>query len=208
MIEPGTALSWDKHITLEGKMNSNGKKGLRGVFSSLGRHFSSGESFFMTNAVADHNGGTLSVAPASIGCIHALQCNDEHQYFLNTGTFLASDGTVHYNMKRQDISNAILGSTGGLFIMETAGEGNLLISGFGDILEITLDNDEFIVDNDHVLAWETSLDYEAEIASGALGFKTAEGIADHFRGSGTIFVQTRNLESFAETLPKYLDSDD
>lgn len=208
MIEPSTALMWDQHITLEGKMNSNGKHGLKGVMSSLGRHFTSGESFFMTYAKADSQGGAISVAPASIGCIRQLICDDTHQYRLNTGTFLASDGDVHYNMKRQELSKAILGNTGGLFVMETEGTGQLLISGFGDILELELNDDSLVIDNEHVLAWDRSLNYEVEIASGALGFKTSEGLVNHFKGTGKIYIQTRNMEHFAETLPKHLSSDD
>lgn len=208
IIEPGTAISWDKSIELEGKMNSNGKKGLHGIFSSLGRHFTSGESFFMSYAVAKKQAGNITIAPASIGCIKELTCSEEQQYYLNTGTFLAADNSVTYEMTHQDISNALLGGTGGLFIMKTTGSGKLLISGFGDILEIELTNDELIIDNQHVLAWDTTIDYNIEMASGALGFKTQEGIVDHFKGSGKIFIQTRNIENFATTLPKYLDSSD
>lgn len=207
IIEPGSALCWDKHIHLEGKMNSNGKKGLKGVFSSVGRTFSSGESFFITHAKAKNEIGHITVAPATIGSIKALNCDETHQYRLNTGTFLAADGTVSYTMRRQEISQALLGGTGGLFVMETSGTGTMLISGFGDILEIDLDDDSLIIDNNHVLAWDTTLDYRIEFADDGIGFKTAEGLTTHFRGSGKVFVQTRNMEDFASTLPKYLNSD-
>lgn len=36
-------------------------------------------------------------------------------------------------MEKQNIGKAIFGGTGGLFVIETEGEGQLLISGFGDI---------------------------------------------------------------------------
>lgn len=208
IIEPGSALCWDRAIHLEGHMNSNGKKGLKGILSSVGRTFSSGESFFITHVKAKEVEGHITVAPASIGTIKALTCDHTHQYRLNTGTFLAADGSVSYTMKRQDISQALLGGTGGLFVMETSGEGTLLISSFGDILEVTLEDDSLIIDNNHVLAWDTELDYRIEFADNGIGFKTAEGLTTHFKGTGKVYIQTRNMESFANTLPKYLNSDE
>lgn len=44
-IESGSMIYHDGQIKLEGKMNNNGKKGLGGLMSAIGRSMTSGESF-------------------------------------------------------------------------------------------------------------------------------------------------------------------
>jgi uncharacterized protein (AIM24 family) len=61
-----------------------------------------------------------------------------------------------------------------------------------------------VIDNGHVVAWDSTLDYEIRVASGAIGFKSGEGLVNEFRGSGKILIQTRNIKSLAETLIPYL----
>jgi uncharacterized protein (AIM24 family) len=76
--------------------------------------------------------------------------------------------------------------------METAGSGSLLINSYGDTMKIQLDGtNPFVVDNQHVIAWSESLDYNIKIASGKFGFTTGEGLVNEFNGAGTIFIQTR-----------------
>ena len=77
----------------------------------------------------------------------------------------------------------------------------MLISGYGDIVEIALDGTEdFVVDNQHVLAWTESLSYSIEVASGTFGFKTGEGLVNKFRGKGKILIQSRNVEALAQSI--------
>ena len=63
---------------------------------------------------------------------------------------------------------------------------------------------ELTIDNDHVVAWESTLDYHMAIASGTFGFTTGEGIVNKFTGQGKVLIQTRNLQSFADALGTYL----
>ncbi len=46
-IEAGSMIYHNDGVTLEGHMNSNGKSGLGGMLSALGRSMTSGESFFL-----------------------------------------------------------------------------------------------------------------------------------------------------------------
>lgn len=89
--------------------------------------------------------------------------------------------------------------------METSGSGDLLISSFGDIVELTVEPGKPItVDNEHVLAWTSDLDYQIRIASGMFGFTSGEGIVNEINGSGTIYVQTRNVRNLAESVKTYI----
>ena len=203
-IEPGAMVYELGKIELEGHLNSNGKTGFGGALSALGRSVTSGEKFFISTATAHTNGSMIAIAPAAPGKIFALDISDEN-WRLNTESFLASEEQVTYQMKRQKLSGALLGGTGGLFVMETAGPGEILVSAFGDIERIELDGSQpVIIDNQHVIAWSSSLDYQIKVASGTFGFKTGEGVVNEFHGRGSVYIQTRNLESFADHIGTFL----
>jgi uncharacterized protein (TIGR00266 family) len=206
-IESGSMVYHDGRVSLEGSMNSNGKKGFGGLMSAIGRSVTSGESFFITRAIGQANGAQLAIAPKTPGAIKAIQLDSAHQWRLNTGAFLAgSDGTT-YSMTRQKIGGAIFGGTGGLFVMETAGAGEMLINAYGDIqlLHVT-PGAPLVVDNDHVIAWSSTLDYEIKPASGLVGFTTGEGLVNAFTGTGDVYIQTRNLRGLAELLKPMMPS--
>lgn len=205
-LESGSMVYHNGEVTLEGKMNSNGQGGFGGAIRALGRSMSSGESFFITKATGQTNTAVIALAPSTPGSIQMLNVGEEH-WRLNTGSFLACDSSVTYNMKRQKLSGAIFGGTGGFFVMETAGSGALLITSYGDIQEIHLDGTKpFIVDNQHVVAWSESLDYSIKVASGIFGFKTGEGLVNEFHGVGTIMIQTRNIEGLAGLISPFISS--
>ena len=205
-IESGAMVYHNSSIKLEGRMNSNGKSGLGGALKALGRSMTSGESFFVTKVKAIGPQAKITLAPATPGSVKELLVGTE-QWYLNTNAFLASDGDVYYTLERQKLSGALLGGTGGLFVMKTQGTGKMLVSGYGDIVEIELDGtEEFTVDNHHVLAWSENLTYSVEVASGTFGFKTGEGLVNKFRGQGKLLIQSRNIEALAQALLPFLPS--
>lgn len=204
-IENGAMLYHNGKVALEGHMNSNGKSGVGGMMSALGRKMTSGESFFITKATGTADDSEIGIAPANPGVIKALVTSPGNELRLNTGAFLAADDGVSYNMVRQKVSRAIFGGTGGLFVMETSGSGTVLVSGYGDIIPVDLNaGDDYVVDNAHVVAWDEALDYDIAAASGTFGFKTGEGLVNKFHGTGTVYIQTRNLESLAAVLKPFL----
>jgi uncharacterized protein (TIGR00266 family) len=198
-IERGSMVYHNGNVTLEGRMNTTKKSVsvLGNMLKSVAKSVVSGESFFVTVVRSSTDDGEINIAPPSIGSIREILVGSS-QWFLNDGVFLACDMSVEYNMKRQSLGKAVFGGTGGLFVMETSGEGSMLISCYGDIVEINLDGSKkFVVDNRHVLAWESSLKYEIRVASGMFGFTTGEGLVNEFSGKGKILIQTRNIEGFA-----------
>lgn len=202
-IERGS-MAYMANVQIEGKLNSS-KKGLSGMLGAIGRSLTSGESMFITHATGLSNNATLGVAPAIPGKVKCLSLDPSHQYYLNTGAFVACDNSVDYQMISQKASKAFFGGTGGFFIMQTTGYGDMIINGFGDIIEMEVTpNNPLTIDNDHVLAWETSLDYSIKVASGTFGFTSGEGLVDEFYGSGKVYIQTRNIQNLAQVLIPYL----
>lgn len=120
--------------------------------------------------------------------------------FLNDETFFQQKITAE-----DEGGRALLGNSGGLFVMATEGEGRVAVSGFGSVRRIDIaDGQKLIVDNGHLLAWEKSLDYELSIntsRSGLLGKlvssqTTGEGIVLKFKGPGAVYVCSRNKGGF------------
>ena len=201
-IESG-AMAYMSNVTLNGKMNSS-RSGFAGFISAIGRSMVSGENIFITEAIGLNDDGIIGIAPSIPGKIKALEVGSR-QYCLNTGAFLACDESVDYNIISQDISKALLGGTGGLFIMETSGTGEVLVNAFGDLLELEVSpNRPITIDNEHVVAWDSNLDYQIEVASGYFGFTTGEGFVNKFSGHGKVLIQTRNIHSLAEDIRRFI----
>lgn len=202
-IETGS-MAFSRDVTIEGHMNSS-KRGVMGALSAFGRAMTSGENFFVTTATGDTDAGEIVIAPAIPGRIVKLSCQGSRQYRLNTGAFLACDADVGYKMVSQKLAKAVFGGTGGLYVMETYGDGTMLASAFGDLMPIDVTPERPVtIDNEHVVAWDVGLDYEIGVASGTFGFKTGEGVVNRFHGLGRVYIQTRNMSNLASALYPYL----
>lgn len=206
MLERGAMVYHNAIVELKAEKNSNGISGLGGSLKAFGRSVTSGESYYISKATSHGENGKIGLASTLPGKTRELHIGTE-QWRLNTGVYLASEVSVRYTMQKQKISKAFFGGTGGLFVMETEGEGSMFISSYGDMIELTLDGESpLTIDNEHVVAWTTELDYEIKIASGMFGFKTGEGLVNEFRGKGTVLIQSRNLHSLANQLDTFSSS--
>lgn len=191
-IENGSMVYHNGKVKLEGKTNG-------GILGGLAKKAFTGESFFITTATATENDAELGIAPDLVGEIAEIEIG-QNTWRLNTGAFLACDSTVEISTKSQGLGKALFGGTGGLFILETSGQGKCLINGFGQLQVISLDgSQDYIVDNLHVVAWSSGLDYKIEVASGMFGFKTGEGLVNRFRGVGKVIIATRPRPALATT---------
>lgn len=202
-IERG-AMVYLQDVSIQGQTNSK-SKGIGGFVRAAARSMTSGESVFVTYAKGESDQGVIGVAPSIPGKVASLKVGNGKQYRLNTGAFLACDESVNYVMKSQNVGKALFAGTGGLFVMETEGEGDILINAFGDLMELEVTADKPItIDNEHVVAWDASLDYEIKIASGTFGFTTGEGVVNEFHGHGKVIIQTRNVHNLANTIATYI----
>ena len=202
-IQRGSMVYHTPNVTLNTQLNASGS-GLGRFVKAVGRSMVSGESTFITQAVAQSDNGYLALAPDSPGQVIPLQLG-EKQYRLNDGVFLALDGTAYYTMERQSVGKALFGGQGGLFVMTTQGQGTLLANAFGSIKKIELHNQEVTIDNAHVVAWSQSLNYHVHLENGfwqSIG--TGEGVVNTFQGTGEVYVQSLNLQTFAGSLSKFI----
>jgi uncharacterized protein (TIGR00266 family) len=197
--ERGAMVSMDATLELKGEARG-------GVLASLARGFmTTGESFYQQTVAATGGDGEALFSPNLPGEIMVLSCG-ARQFRLNDGAFLAAETTVEITSKRQDVGKALFGGTGGLFVMETSGVGNIAISGFGSLFAMDVKSgSEMIVDNSHVVAWDASLVYRISKSTTQSGFigglvnasRSGEGFVNRFSGSGQVIVASRNKVGFA-----------
>lgn len=199
ICESDAMVMMEDNLELKGEMRG-------GFFQALGRRIANGESFFQQSIEAVRGPGETLLSPDLPGDILMLNCGPNQQYRLNDGAFLASSDGVKVEMKSQGIGQALFGGTGGFFIGETSGQGQLAISGFGTIFELEVkQGTPVIIDNYHVVAWDYNLHYELSLStkksSGFLGnlvnsVTSGEGIVTKFNGNGKVVVCSRNRGAF------------
>ena len=202
-IQRGSMVYHTPSVTLNTRLNARGS-GIGKLMGAIGRSMTSGESAFITQAVSSADDGRLALAPSMPGQVIALDLGS-HQYRLNDGAFLALDGSAQYKMERQSVGRAFFGGQGGLFVMTTEGQGSLLANAFGSIKKIELQGEEITIDNAHVVAWSRELQYDIHLENGFLqSIGTGEGIVNTFRGTGEIYVQSLNIETFANVIGSHI----
>ncbi|WP_170242792.1 TIGR00266 family protein [Streptococcus suis] len=203
-IQQGSMIYHTSSVTLNTKLNARGGSGFGKLLGAIGRSMVSGESMFITQAVSNSYDGKFALAPSTPGQVIALELGAK-QYRLNDGAFLALDGSAQYKMERQSVGRAFFGGQGGLFVMTTEGQGTLLANAFGSIKKIELQGDSITIDNAHVVAWSRELNYDIHMENGFLqSIGTGEGIVNTFSGYGEIYVQSLNIETFANVIGSHL----
>ena len=194
-------------LDLKGSMNG-------GLVSAVMRRMANGESFFQQRIEAVRGDGDCLLSPVLPGALEIIDVGTR-QYFLNDGAFVAATSETEMKVRMQNIGNALFAQSGGFFIMETSGRGQVVVSGFGSMfqLEVTPGKD-MIIDNSHVVCWDSTLHYEISVTtagSGGIGgmignminsVTSGEGIVLRFSGAGKIYVCSRNRDSFVEWMQK------
>ena len=194
----------DAMVMMEATLDLKGKV-TGGIASALMRRFANGESFFQQHIEAVRGDGDCLLSPTLPGAMQVVDVG-ARQYMLSDGAFVAASSGVELKVRTQSLGNALFAQSGGFFITETAGSGQVAVSGFGSIsqLEVTPGND-VIIDNSHVVAWDNRLRYEISVTtSGNSGFlsnlvnsqTSGEGMVLRFSGTGKILVCSRNGAAF------------
>ncbi|MEO8170924.1 MAG: TIGR00266 family protein [Oxalobacteraceae bacterium] len=196
-------------LDLKGRING-------GIGSAIMRRFANGESFFQQHIEAVRGDGDCLLSPALPGALEIIDVG-KRQYLLSDGAFVAATSGTEMKVRTQNIGNALFAQSGGFFIMETSGSGQVVVSGFGSMfqLEVAAGKD-VIIDNAHVVCWDSTLHYEISVTTGAAGgggiggmlgnlvnsATSGEGVVLRFSGSGKVYVCSRNRDAFAALMKK------
>jgi len=163
---------------------------LGGVKSML-----SGESFATAKYRAKRDGVWISVAPTAIGEVRIIELSGGPGIYLTKGAYLAHQEGVILTPKFSGFKGLM--AKKGIFLLHASGKGSLCISSFGAIVERNLVEDEvLVVDNDYVLTFSDTLEYELRAATKSIthSLMSGEGLVNRYKGPGQILYQTRSRQ--------------
>jgi uncharacterized protein (TIGR00266 family) len=204
----------DAMVMMEATLDLKGKM-TGGIMGGIMRRMANGESFFQQHIEAVRGEGDCLLSPTLPGAVQMVDVG-ARQYLLNDGAFVAATDGVEMKTRMQNIGNALFAQSGGFFVMETSGRGQVAVSGFGSMFQLEVaPGKDVIIDNSHVVCWDNQLSYEISVTTGSTGgglggmlgnminsVTSGEGIVLRFKGSGTVHVCSRNRDAFLAWIAK------
>lgn len=203
--EAGAMVRQSPQLQMDTRLNAGSRPGvfaiIRAFLVALIRRFFGGETMFI-NDFHGPTGGEVVLAPALSGNIVHKQLSGGRTLFVQTGSYLASTGTVDTKVRWGGL-RALFGGEG-LVLLESSGEGDLFVNSYGGIVEVPVSG-RFVVDTGHIVAFDGSLDFRVRSVGGVKSFLfSGEGLVCEFQGQGTVYIQSRNLDSLVGWLTPML----
>jgi len=197
--ESGAMVACSPTVDVESKMEG-------GFLGALSRKMLSGEKFFFQTLRATRGAGEVLLAPTVPGDIVVLDMDGVNEYLVQKDGFLAGSETIAIESRMQNLSRGLLGGEG-FFILRISGTGQLLLNSFGAVHKVELKPDqEYIVDNSHLVAWTATTSYSIEKAAAGwiASFTSGEGFVCRFRGPGVVYIQSRNPGGFGNWIRQFI----
>jgi uncharacterized protein (TIGR00266 family) len=168
---------------------------LKGLKRTIG-----GESFFVNDFTAGPGGGVVGVAAALPGDMVLVDVSQGRTIMVQSGSWIASDTSIDVDSKWG--GGKMFFSGEGLILLKCTGNGHVLLSSYGAILETSLAQGEVMtLDTGHVVAFDDTITYSVRKAG---SWKTSllggEGLVTDFTGPGRIWMQTRSTPDFISWL--------
>ena len=204
-VEPGAMVAQSEGLEMKTGMGSGG--GFGGFMKSMMKSAFGGESFFVNTYTAGPSGGWISLAPSSPGDIETFDLDPGQSFYMQGGAFMASTINVDTSTKFQG-AKSLFSREGAFFLRAEAADvpGSVFFTSYGAMKEIEVTPDKPIkIDNGHVVAFSEGLNYQISKVKGLGSFLFGgEGFTLDFHGSGSVWIQTRNIQSLANQLIPFL----
>lgn len=176
-VEASAMATLDTNIQMKTKM--------KGGF----RRFLSGESLFINKFTAHGGSGEISIGPGPTGDIGHFEVKGA-PFYIASSSYVAHTEGVSYVTKFQGLLRGFF-SGGGLFLVRMNGDGHVWFNSYGALVEVDIE-DEYIIDNSHIVAFTEGLEYDIKKLGGYKSlFFSGEGLVCRFRGKGKVWMQTK-----------------
>lgn len=196
--ESDAMVAMSNTIDVEGKMEG-------GLFGGIGRMLA-GEKFFFQTLKASRGSGEVLLAPSAPGAIEAIELDGSYSLTVQKDGFLAGTDGIQVDTQMQNLAKGIF-SGEGFFILNVSGRGTVFVNTYGSIHAINLEQgEEIVIDNQHLVAWPSYMNYSIEKASKGWvsSFTSGEGLVCRFRGPGPVLIQTRNPRGFGSWIQQFI----
>lgn len=165
-----------------------------GFLGALKKSVLGGESFFTNKFVARKGSGEIGLCAPFPGDIKHFKLQNQ-TLFIQSGSYVCSSTTVNLDTAWGGAKGFFGGQ--GLFILKADGNGDIFVNSFGAMFEKELNNDAFICDTGHIVAFTDGLNYSVKSVAGLKStLFSGEGLVAEFKGTGKLWIQTRNSGSF------------
>ncbi len=206
-LEAGEAIKAEPGamVTQQGVEMSTGMGG-GGLFGGLKRMMG-GESFFVNTFTAGSSGGEVGLAPPSPGDIGHFDLQPEMNIFIQSGSFLACTENIQLDTEFQGLKGLFSGES--MFFIRaysSQGMGTVYYNSYGAIKKMAVEpGKELVVDTGHLVAFTDDVQYSIGKVGGIRSLiGGGEGLVMKFRGSGDVWIQTRNLASLASQIIPFM----
>lgn len=192
LAEPGAMVSHTPSVSVETSSTRDGL--LSSAKSMLG-----GESLFANEFTAENEPGTITLAPPKPGDIRGYDLDNETLYAID-GAFLAAEPPIDIDSEFGGLKSMLAGAS--ITPLALTGSGRVFLEAFGGIETVSLEHGEsYVVDNENVVAWEGTVDFDARLVGDLKStLLSGEGLVMEFTGPGTVWYQTRGLDSFVDVI--------
>ena len=193
--ESGAMVSTSAHVTMTTSAGGL-KSGLKRLLGS--------ESFFRNTFTAEETAGEVLLAPALCGDLAVADVNASN-LFIASSAYVGGDSTVDLQTKVGGFKGFLSGA--GLFILRATGQGKVIFGAFGALECLDIDG-ELLIDTGHLVAWEDSDQLQYTVTKASSGwiasFLSGEGLVCRFKGTGKVWVQTRNPSDYGAEIGRLL----
>ncbi len=182
--EKGAMIAMSEGVELTGHVEG-------GLVGGLIRKYITDEKFFTEKIIATRKAGFTCLG-TGVGSIAVMEVNPNNPLFLKKGAYLASTEGVTVSAGAQGLIKGLT-SGEGFFLIKVHGQGTVFLSCFGASHSFELaPGEHMIVDNGHLLAWESTLKYRMTKASKGIvsSLTSGEGLVCDFTGPGKLYIQT------------------
>jgi uncharacterized protein (TIGR00266 family) len=172
----------------------------KSILGTLGISILGGQSLFVNDYWPNQGKGEIGLVSAPVGDIMKIDVARDRGYIIQKSAYVASSPTVSLDIQWQGFTKGIFGQ--GLFMIKTAGEGELFINCFGAIDRHALQPGEtIIVDNFHLVGFSDSCQYQVQKFGGwKETLLSGEGLVTQITGPGEVLLQTKNIRELVEWL--------
>ncbi len=202
LAEAGSMVAMSRDLEVKTRFTGTGKGGflgwLQAAATSLMRMVLAGESMFVNHFTATSNGQQVMIAPTMVGDVEKVPIKDGRGITVQATSYLASGPKVVVDLIWGGFQMLLSGE--GAFFLRCSGQGPLLINAYGAIEKVEVDGSH-VVDTGHLVAFEGNLEHRLKKAgSWKSTLLSGEGLVMEFSGTGTLWLQTRNMRSLISWL--------
>lgn len=206
VAESGAMVAMSGGLSVDTTFNGVGTGGLldwlQAAVTGLLRRWLGGETLFVNHFEARADGQEVLLAPTMVGDVTHLELDGERAITVQSSSWLASTKGVSVDLIWGGF--AMLFSGEGAFFLRCRGKGDLLVNSYGAIEKVEVDG-RYRVDGGHVVAFEGDLRHSlVRVGGWKSTFLSGEGTVIEFQGTGTVWLQTRSVDSFLAWITPFL----